>query len=87
MSFRFHSRHEPVAVLDHRRDLVGRVDVDEREGHVAEERLAREPQQDGRVLADAPEHREVVELVERLAQDVNRLILERVQVIVLHMYG
>ena len=68
--------HELVAIFDHRGDFVGRVHVDEREGDVAEKGLARQPQQDGRILADAPEHGEVLELVERLAQDVNALVFE-----------
>ena len=68
--------HQPVAILDHRRNLVGRVHVHERERDVAEERFARQPQQHGRILADAPEHREVLKLVERLAQDVNALVFE-----------
>ena len=70
---------EPVAILDHARDLVGGVHVHQREGHVAEERLARQPQQHGRVLADAPQHGEVLKLVERLAQDVDALVFEFVQ--------
>ena len=48
----------------------------EREGDMAEEGLAREPEQDGRVLADAPEHGEVFEFVESLAQDVDALAFE-----------
>ena len=51
----------------------------EREGDMAEERLAGEPEQHGRVFADAPEHGEVVELVERLAEDVDALAFEFVQ--------
>ena len=78
---------QAVAVLDHRRNLVGRVDVDERKRHVAEKCLPREPQQGRRVLADAPKHRHVVELGEGLAHDENRFALESVQVIVLHVSG
>ena len=43
---------EPVAIRDHLGNLVRCVDVDQREGHMPEERLARQPQHDGAVLAD-----------------------------------
>ena len=52
---------EPVAVGDHLRDLERGVDVHERERHVPEERLARQPQQDRAVLADRPEHAQALE--------------------------
>ena len=65
-----------IAVLDHRGNLVGRIDVDEREGHLAEESLARQPQHDRGVLADGPQHAEVSEVLPGLAQDVDALIFE-----------
>ena len=43
---------------------------------MAEKGLARQPQQHRGILADAPEHREVLKLIERLAHDVDRLIFE-----------
>ncbi len=67
---------EFVAILDHRRNLVCGVDMHERERHVTEKRFARQPQQHGRVLTDAPQHREVFKFVECLAHDVNALILQ-----------
>lgn len=67
---------EPVAVFDHRRNLVARVHVQERERHVAEESLAREPQQHGRILAHGPEHAEVVEVLVGFAKDVHTLVFE-----------
>src|SRR6516225_1343693 len=66
-----------VAVLDHARDLVARIDVDERERDVTEERLPRKPQEHGRVLPDAPEHGQALQLAVSLAQDIDRFVLER----------
>jgi len=43
------------------------------------ERLARQPQQHGRVFANAPEHAQALKLVERLAQDVDALVFQFVQ--------
>lgn len=68
--------HQLIAVFDHRGDLVRRVHMHQRKGDVPEERLAREPEQHGGILANAPQHGEVLELVERLAEDVDALILE-----------
>src|SRR5262249_54248929 len=73
--------HQAIAVLDHGRDLECRVDVHERKRHVAEERLAREPEQYRRILADAPQHRRTLEPVESLADDVDALALERGEMI------
>ena len=50
--------------------------MNEREGHMAEKGLARQPEQNGGVFADAPEHGEVFKLVESLAQDVDALVLQ-----------
>ena len=70
---------EPVAVFDHAGDLVAGIYVQQREGHMAEEGLARQPQHHGRVFANAPQHGQAVELVERLAQDVDALAFEFIQ--------
>ena len=48
----------------------------ERKGDMAEKGLAGQPQQHGGILADAPEHGQVFEFVEGLAQDVNALIFQ-----------
>ena len=56
-------------------------DVNERKRHMPEERLARQPQQHGRVLANRPEHGQVLKLVERLAHDVNALLFEFTEII------
>ena len=54
--------------------------VHHRERHLAEERLAHQPQEDVAVLADRPQHAQPVEVAERLAQDVDALLLELVEV-------
>src|SRR3989304_2141148 len=74
----------PVAVHDHPGVLVVRVDVDEREGNPAEERLAGQPQHRRRILPDRPQHREIPELAERLANDVDALVLQGIEVVHAH---
>ena len=73
---------EPVPVLDHGRDLVARVDVEQREGDVPEERLAGEPQEHRGVLAHGPQHREVVEVLVGLAKDVDALVFQLSEMVV-----
>jgi len=68
-----------IAVLDHAGDLEAGIYMNQRERHVAEEGLARQPQQHGRVFANAPQHRQAFKLVERLAQDVDALVFQFVQ--------
>src|SRR5258707_1188919 len=41
-------------------DFVAGIDVHERKRNVAEEGFARQPEQHGRILADAPEHGEML---------------------------
>ena len=72
---------EPVAVLDHFRDLEMGVYVDEGERDVSVERLAGEPQQHRGVLPDGPEHAKVVESGVRLPQDVYALGFKLVEMI------
>ena len=57
------------------------VDVDEREGDVAVKRLAREPEKDRGVLADAPEHAEIAERGVSLAQDVHAFAFQFIEMI------
>ena len=72
----------PVAELDHLAELVGRVDVQQRErNRPGVERLLRQPQQHRRVLADRIEHHRPLELGDHLAHDVDALGLERPQVV------
>src|SRR5512139_503203 len=71
-------RH-PVPVRDHHGMLVARVDVHEGKGDPSEERLAGKPQQRRRVLADRPEHGEILELPVRLPEDVDALVLQGVE--------
>ena len=72
---------ELVAVFDHFGNLIVRVDVDERERHVTVKRLAGEPEKNGRVLADAPEHTEIAERGVCLAQNVNAFAFQFVEMI------
>ena len=71
--------HQLVPIFDHTRDLVARVDMNQRKGDAAEKRLACQPQQDGGVLSDAPKHGEVLKLVVRLSEDVDALAFQMVQ--------
>ena len=74
-------RAEPIAELDHLPELPGRIDVQQREGQPAGvERLLRQPQHDGGVLADRVEHHRPLELGGDLADDVDALGLEGFQV-------
>jgi hypothetical protein len=43
---------------------------------MAKKSFASKPEQDGGVLANAPQHREIFKFVERLSEDVNALIFE-----------
>ena len=71
---------EPIAELDHRPELPGRIDVQQRERQPAGvERLLRQPQHDGGVLADRVEHHRPLELGGDLADDVDALGLEYFQ--------
>ena len=72
---------ELVAVLDHFGNFIMCVDVDEREGDVAVKRLAREPEKDRGVLADAPEHAEIAERGVSLAQDVHAFAFQFIEMI------
>ena len=81
MKFSFHSCGVAVAEGVHLRELPLGVDVHHRERHVAEERLAHQPQDDVAVLAERPEDRQLVQLGEGLAQDVDALRFQRVQVV------
>ena len=72
-----------IAELDHLAELVGGVDVQQRERDRARiERLLRQPQQHRRVLADRIEHHRPLELGDHLAHDVDALGLERREMVV-----
>jgi hypothetical protein len=71
---------QAIAVGDHLGQLVAGVDVDQGEGNVAKERLAGQPQQDGRVLADGPQHAQALKGAKRLPQDVDALLLQLIEV-------
>ena len=71
-----------VAEGDHLREVVPGVDVHDRERDLARpERLARQVQQDDRVLAAAEQQHGLLELRRHLADDVDRLGFELVEVV------
>jgi len=55
--------------------------MDEREGHVAEERFPGEPEHDRAVLADRPEHAQLLEVRVRFAEDVDAPVLELIEMV------
>ena len=70
-----------IAKRNHLFELVAGVDVQQREGNFAgEEGLLGEPQHDGGVFADRIEHDRIFELGGDLAQDVDALGLQQLQV-------
>jgi|694.fasta_scaffold08788_12 hypothetical protein len=80
-----------VAELDHLPELVGRVDMQQREGNPSRrEGLLREAQHRHRVLADAEEHDGLVKLGDDLADDMDALrfqLGEMGQVVLAHVRG
>ena len=72
--------HGLVAEGDHVAELPRRVDVQQREGRLGRpERFPREVQQNGRVLADRVEQHRCAELRRSLAENVNALGLEQLE--------
>jgi hypothetical protein len=73
--------HAPVAELDHLREVVTRVDVHDGKRELARsERLLGQTQQHDRVFAAGEEQHGTLELGRDLAEDVDRLCFEVVQV-------
>src|ERR687898_542754 len=73
--------HPPVAVLEHLGEVVTRVDVHHRERQLGRgERLDGQVQHHRRVLATREQHDRPFELGRDLANDVDRLGLERLEV-------
>ena len=66
---------------NHLRDFKGGVHVDKGERTVAEKRLLCQPKQHGGVLADAPEHTQLAQLLVCLPQNVDTLRLQGVQMV------
>jgi hypothetical protein len=71
--------HGPVAIGEHLREFVGGIDVEERVGDVAAEGFFRKPDEDIGVLAHAPGHADVFEVVVGLPDDEDALGFERVE--------
>src|SRR4029079_15514472 len=55
--------------------------VDQRERDMAEEGLARQPQQNRTVLADRPEHAEIAECRIRFTQDMDAAMFELIDLV------
>ena len=67
---------QAVAVGERLGNLKTRIDVHQGERHMAEERLARQPQEHRRILAHRPQHAEISEMTVRLAQDIHALLFQ-----------
>ena len=77
-----HLLGEAVAELDHRRELVTRIDVHQREGNGTRvECFLGEAQQTTAVFAYGPEHYRVLKLGDHLTHDVDGLGFEGLQVV------
>ncbi len=77
--------HILVAEGIHFRELLAGVDMHHGKRHPPEERLAGEPDHDVGVLAQRPQHGQPVDAVEGLAQDVDALRFEAVEMV--HGHG
>jgi hypothetical protein len=70
---------EAISKGDHLGNLVTRVNVHTRNRYVTEESLSQQPKHHTGVFTDAPEHRQPLKLSVGLSQNVNTLILERIE--------
>jgi hypothetical protein len=73
--------HQPVPVFNHAVNLTRSIHMHQRKGDMAKKGLACHPEQNRRVFADAPQHRQVLEPVKGLAHDVDALVLKFSQMI------
>src|SRR5207244_10666389 len=72
-------RPRPLPELEHLREFVSRVDVQNRKRHPTEERFPCQPDQHVRIFSHRPRHGDVLERVIRLAKNKNALVLEFVE--------
>jgi hypothetical protein len=72
---------QPVAECVDLRKLVAGIEQHHRERNAAQKRLSHEPDHRVRILAQRPEHRERLQPRVSLADDVDRLLFESVQVV------
>ena len=77
----------PVAILDHCRDLVFRIHMDEREWHMTIKGLLGQPQQHGRILADRPEHPEFTQFLVRFPQNIDAFCFQLIQMVHCHLHS
>ena len=74
-------RHHPVAERNHFPEFPGGIDMQQRKRQFAGiKRLQRQVQHHGGVFSDRIQHHRVIELCHNLAQDVNRLGFQLLQV-------
>ena len=66
----------PVAILDHGRNFVARVHMQQRKRHMPEKGLAGQPQQHGGILPHRPQHGEVIEMLIGFAKDIDALVFQ-----------
>ena len=67
---------QTISIFDHRRDLVARVDMQQRKRDMAEKGLAGQPEQHGRIFPHRPEHGQIVEMLIGLPEDVDALVFK-----------
>ncbi len=72
--------HRPISVRKHLRELIGGIDMQQGIRDMPAECLLRKPDQHVRVLAHAPRHADVLEIMKRLADQEHTLRLERIKV-------
>ena len=70
-----------IAERVHLRKFLAGVDMQRRERHAAEEGLARQPDHDVGVLAERPQQRELLQPRKSLAENVDALRLQRVEMV------
>ena len=70
-----------IAERIHLRKFLAGVDMQRRERHAAEERLARQPDHHVGILAERPQQRELLQPREGFAQNVDALRLELVEMV------
>src|SRR6202035_2092092 len=70
-----------IAKRVHLGKFLAGIDVQRRKRHAAEERLARQPDHHVGILAQRPEQRELLQPREGLAENVDALRFERVEVV------
>ena len=71
--------HRPVAISDHLREFIRRINVQQRIRNVPAKRLSRQPNQNIGILAHAPRHADFFEMMKRLTNEENALRFKRIK--------